>query len=125
MIPLRPQYEFTPEENETLADLALWSGALGVLKLLQAGMGFLGRNVLGGLIELAVALSLLGARKSLRAAVDTAGNDIDHLMITIDKIATVFKIRLILFLVGAVLVTLGVLIVAVVLRRGGSLDGFL
>jgi hypothetical protein len=109
-----------------LAELARWSGALGLLKLLQAAMGVLGKNLLGTWIELAVGLSLLGARKSLRAAVDTAGNDIDHLMVTVDKLATVFQIRLILSLMGAVLVSL-LLVAAVVwvYVLGHSLDGLL
>lgn len=118
----RPQHEFTPEENEVLADLARWSGGLGVLKLLQAGMGFVGTNILGGLIELAVGLSLLGGRKALRGAVDTAGNDIDHLMIAVDKLATVFQFRLILSLVGAVLVILFVGAMLLMIASGEAID---
>jgi hypothetical protein len=118
----RVQHEFTPEENEILADLARWSGALGILKLLQAGMGFLGKNLLGGAIELAVGLSLLGARKSLRSAVDTEGNDIDHLLIAVEKLTTVFTFRLILSLFGVGVVVLVVGIVFLMMLAGEPID---
>jgi hypothetical protein len=118
----RVQHEFTSEENEVLADLAQWSGALGILKLLQAALGFLGKNFLGGAIELAVGLSLLGARKSLRSAVDTQGNDIDHLMIAVDKLSTVFTFRLILSLFVAGIVVLASVAIVLLIASGEPID---
>ena len=121
----RRQHEFTPEENELLSDLARWSGALGVLKIVQAGLGGLGRNPIGALIELAVGLSLLGGRKALRSAVNTEGSDIDHLMVAVDKLATVFQFRLILSLMGAIVILLLVVAAAVLSAHGVDLDAFL
>jgi hypothetical protein len=121
----RPQHEFTAEENEILAELALWSGILGTLKLVQAVIGILGKNLIGGAIELAVGLSLLGGRKALRAAVDTSGNDVDHLMVAVDKLATVFQLRLILSLLGAIAIVFLVVVFAILAAAGVPLDGLL
>jgi len=122
MRPPRPQHEFTREENEILAELATWSGALGTLKMFQTGLGLLGGNVLGALVELAVGLSLFGGRKALRSAVDTAGNDIDHLMVAVDKLATVFQLRLILSLLAAILIGAALAIVLALFGIAGALE---
>ena len=117
-----PQYEFTKEENEVLDDLAVWAGGLGIVKFVQAGLGLIGRNVLGAAMELAVGLSLMGARKALRSAVQTQGNDIDHLMVTIDKLSTVFLLRLILMLVIAAILGLAVGVIVLLVATGVAID---
>jgi len=118
----RPQHEFTREENQIVGELATWSGGLGILKLMQTGLGLVGGNVIGAAIELTVALALLGGHKALRKAVDTAGNDVDHLMVAVDKLATVFLLRIVLSLVAAVLLGAVAVIVAFVFGMSGALE---
>lgn len=101
---VRAQYEFSQRENKIVADLAFWSGGLGVVKLVHGALSLVVANVFGFLLHLAVGLLMLHANRSLSKVVTTEGNDIDHLLKSVEHLATVFQIRLILTLVVSILV---------------------
>lgn len=100
----RAQYEFNQHENKIISDLAFWSGGLGIVKLVHGALSLVVANVFGFLLHLAVGLLMLHANRSLRKVVTTEGNDIDHLLKSVEHLATVFQIRLILTLMVSILV---------------------
>ena len=100
----RAQYEFSQHENKIISDLAFWSGGLGIVKLVHGALSLIVANVFGFLLHLAVGLLMLHANRSLRKVVTTEGNDIDHLLKSVEHLATVFQIRLILTLMISILV---------------------
>jgi hypothetical protein len=120
--PRPPQYEFTQEENETLDELAVWSGGLAIVKFIQGGLGILGQNPLGAMAEVIVGVSLMSARKALRSAVTTEGNDIDHLLQAVDKLSTVFLVRWIIAIIIVVVLALLVVAVVALAASGETLD---
>ena len=101
---VRAQYEFNQRENKIINDLAFWSGGLGIVKLVHGALSLFVANLFGFLLHLAVGLLMLQANRSLRKVVTTEGNDIDHLLKSVEQLATVFQIRLILTLVVTILV---------------------
>jgi hypothetical protein len=116
-----PQYEFTPEENKVLDDLSVWAGGLGIVKFIQGGLGVIGQNPIGAIVEVIVGISLMGARKGLRGAVDTQGSDIDHLLTSVDKLSTVFLVRLILAILVGGIFALAILVLAILLAMGKTM----
>ena len=102
-----PQYEFTAEQNTTLAGVARWAKALAIILFVQGGAAFFSGNWFGALIDLALGILLWGGATSLAAVVDTQGNDVRHLMQALDKLSTVFAIRVgfgIFFIVIAMII---------------------
>jgi hypothetical protein len=91
--PSAPQYEFTPDQNTTLAGVARWAKALAIIMFVQAGAAVLSGNRLGALVDVALGILLWGGSTSLGAVVTTQGNDIRHLMKALDKLSTLFAIR--------------------------------
>jgi len=107
------QYEFTPAQNDILGKAATWIGLfswimMGSATLLALG-GFLTAEAssIGALIAAAIyfiiGLTFRGAATSMQAVVQTAGNDMDHLMTALDKLGSAFKVMGIVFLVGVIL----------------------
>ncbi len=89
----RPQYEFTAEQNTTVATVARWAKALAILMFVQAAFALFSGNWLGAAIDMCLGLPLWGGGTSLTNVVVTQGNDIGHLMQALDKLSTVFAIR--------------------------------
>lgn len=114
-VPGRPQYEFTAEQNTTVASVARWAKALAILMFVQAGFALLSGNWLGGAIDLCLGLPLWGGGTSLSAVVNTQGNDIGHLMQALDKLSSVFAIRVGF---GIFFIVLGTIIAAIALAVG-------
>lgn len=106
-------YEFDAGQNETIRKAATWSGVLAWIMMVSAGLMALGgvlsrdESAIGAVIVAAIyfviGLYLRGAAVSMQAVVQTAGNDIEHLMIALDKLGSAFKVIGILFLLGAIL----------------------
>ena len=92
-MPGRAQYEFTGEQNTTVAAVARWAKALAIMMFIQAGFALLSGNWLGAVIDLCLGLPLWGGGASLTNVVNTQGNDVGHLMQALDKLSTVFAIR--------------------------------
>lgn len=107
------QHEFTPAQNEILQKAATWTGFFAWIMMVGAGLMAIGgllsgeASSIGALIAAAIYFTIgftfRGAAGSMKAVVQTTGNDIDHLMIAIDKLGSAFKVMGIVFLIGVVL----------------------
>ncbi len=112
-------YEFTPEQNEILRNVATWSSRLSWMLVGSAVVVSIGAiatfeaSSIGALIASAifftVGLSLRGATSSMRAVVDTAGNDMEHLMTALEGLGSAMRVMAILFFVGAILFTVAII----------------
>ena len=106
-------YEFTAAQNEILKKAATWAGLLAWILMASGGLmaigGILSLDVerLGALIAAAIyfiiGLNFRGAAVSMKTVVETAGNDIDHLMTALDKLGSAFMVMGILFLLSVIL----------------------
>ena len=106
-------YEFTAAQNEILKKAATWAGLLAWILMASGGLmaigGILSLDVerLGALIAAAIyfiiGINFRGAAVSMKTVVETAGNDIDHLMTALDKLGSAFKVMGILFLLSVIL----------------------
>ncbi|MSR20780.1 MAG: hypothetical protein EXR91_07350 [Gemmatimonadetes bacterium] len=111
-------YEFTPEQNEVLRGVATWAGRLAWILMGGAAVMAIGAiltfeaSAIGALIAAAiyfgVGLSLRGVGSSMRALVETAGNDLAHLMTALESLGSALKVMGILFLFGAILFTVAI-----------------
>lgn len=111
-------YEFTPEQNEVLHGVATWAGRLAWILMGGAAVIAIGAiltfeaSAIGALIAaaiyFAVGLSLRGAASSMRAVVETAGNDLAHLMTALGSLGSALRVMSILFLLGAILFTVAI-----------------
>ena len=106
-------YEFSGEQNAILAKTATWSRLLAwiligssVLMAIAAALSGEG-GAMGALVAAAIyfviGLSLKDAALSMTAVVETAGNDIEHLMTALDKLGSAFKTMAIVFLIGVII----------------------
>ena len=96
-------YEFSATENETIGKVALWTKVLAGALAVQALFSLYNGNYLGVVIEAIVIVSLFQGAQAFDAVVNSQGNDVMHLMEALDKVATVFAIRIALFLLGMVI----------------------
>lgn len=121
------KYEFTSSENVTVGRTAKWARIWGwiaiVMGALMALLGVLALpagivNVIVGGIYIFVGMYFKGAGDSLQSVVDTAGNDVSHLMTALEKLGSAFKITVILMIVGIVLGVLAALVVGGAVASG-------
>ena len=103
-------YEFSPLENETIAKAAKWIGFWswvaivgGALIGVASAVSFDLAGLIMAVVYVIIGLYYRGAATSMKSVVETAGNDIAHLMTALDKLASAFKIMGILFIIGIVL----------------------
>jgi hypothetical protein len=115
--PMAPQYEFTAPQNDTIAGVARWAKALAIIMFVQAGGAVLGGNLLGAMIDLCLGILLWGGGTSLGAVVTTQGNDVRHLMQALEKLSTLFGIRV---GIGIFLIVIGMIFAAAGLAFGLS-----
>jgi hypothetical protein len=117
-MPIKPEYEFSPQENEIIATAGRSARALGILHYVQAAVTILassGTNIIGGAIDIGIGYLFHQGGTSLQRVVDTQGHDIANLMNALDKISTAFLVRLILVMVFAAIFGL------VLLAMGGTI----
>ena len=96
--------------------IGFFVGAVG--SLLNYNVNLIGA-IVGAIVNGMVGKTLLDARQSMQAVVNTQGDDIGHLMVDMDKIASLFKDHGILMLVWAFFAGLGILaIIAAVATLG-------
>ena len=103
-------YEFGPSENETLGRAARWIGFWSWVSLLSGFAWTLGGAVAGdpsGLIlgpaYIVVGVFFRGAAGSMRSVIETAGDDVAHLMTAIEKLSSAFRIMGLLVIAAVVL----------------------
>jgi hypothetical protein len=115
-------YEFSQMENQIIERAAtrtrVWgiiSIILGVLELLGTVGAIASPGLIiylpQGIVSIIIGTTFLGAGNSLRAVVDTQGNDVPHMMTAIQKLGSAFNIQIIVTVVGAVVVALALVVV--------------
>jgi hypothetical protein len=115
-------YEFSDMENQIIDKAAGRAKTWGIISIVIGALQLLG--TLGaianpglivylpqGIIGIIIGTTFLGAGNSLKAVVDTQGNDIPHMMTAVQKLGSAFYIQIIVTIIGVVLV--GVLLVLV------------
>jgi len=114
-------YEFNELENGIIDKCAsrakMWgwiSASLGALQLLGGGCGAfanpgMAAYVPAGIVALIVGISFIGVGNSLKAVVDTQGNDLAHMMSALEKLGGAFLIQAIASIIMIVLVAIVVL----------------
>jgi len=112
------RYEFSAAENEVLASVVRWSALLAWFLMIGAGVVAVGAALsgeaasIGSLIVAAIyfliGLNFRGAARSMASVVETSGNDIEHLMAALGRLASAFRITAITLLVGSVLFVVAV-----------------
>lgn len=102
-------YEFKSVENETIAKAAKWISFwswVAILSGIVMGLGsvfsFNPVGLVMAAVYVVVGVYYRGAASSMQSVVQTAGNDIAHLMTALEKLASAFKVMGILFIVGVV-----------------------
>ncbi len=105
-------YEFTVPQNAIIEKTATYARLWGIISIvvgaIQILMGLGSWTELpGGIVSVLIGIAFVGAAGSLKAVVDTEGNDIDHMMTAVQKLGTAFLIQV---GVTAVVVVLGLLL---------------
>ena len=112
-------HEFGPYENEIIGKAGKWIGYwswIAIFSGIAMGVGALisGEDVAGGLIMGAVyvfvGIYFRGGAAAMKEVVSTQGNDVQHLMTALDRLASAFKVMVLLVFIGVVLaVAIGIL----------------
>jgi hypothetical protein len=114
-------YEFGPGENQILSGNATWCIVLAVVELAHAAFtvatSFAIERIAVAVLHVAIALVLLLASGGFRRVVTTQGDDIRHLTAAIDRLGTLFVIRIVLLCLVFVALAIGALIAAMTLVR--------
>lgn len=119
-------YEFNDAENSVIDKAAskakLWgiiSTTIGALQVMGS-CGAIGQPTLAtwlpqGIVAIVVGVTFIGVGNSLKAVVQTQGNDIMHMMQALQKMTTAFTIEIICAIIGFVLMVLGFILFAFIL----------
>ena len=103
-------YEFDSEQNGILRKAATWTSLFAWIMMVSAAIMAVGGllsgeagsivALIGAGIYFTIGLTFRDAATSMTAVVETAGNDMNHLMAALDKLGSAFKVMAIVFLVG-------------------------
>jgi hypothetical protein len=105
-------YEFTHEENGVVEDCAKWGTALAIVYFVVGGFSIFSlcssplQASINIITYILVGVFIIMAAKSLKLVVNTQGNDIAHMMEALDKLGTMFLIRLIAVAISILLTIL-------------------
>lgn len=97
-------YDLNVAENAVISKAGFWSRLLGIIMVVTGAAALMNCDVVTFAINLAVAITFLGAATSLNMVVNTQGNDVQHMMMALAKLRNAFKIRVIVVLAALVLV---------------------
>jgi hypothetical protein len=122
MAPQYGNYEFNEYENSLVDKAAsrakLWgiiSTVIGALQVLGSCGMFasptLAAQLPTGIVGIVVGVTFIGVGNSLKAVVDTQGNDMMHLMQAMQKMSTAFIIQIICAIVGFVLAAIAMVLI--------------
>ena len=108
-------YEFSPGENETIGQAALWARVLGAVLIVDALARI--RNISNGIVVvllsiivgLLVGMAFFAGGNALKRVVDTEGNDIQHTMEAMRQLTKAFRIRIAVVVAVCVLLVLGMM----------------
>jgi len=115
-------YEFSEMENQIIEKTASRAKTWGIISIvigaLQALVGLgsfaapqLAGTLIQGIVSIIIGVTFLGAGNSLKAVVDTQGNDIPHMMTALQKIGSAFFIQIVMTIIAVVLVGLVLILV--------------
>jgi hypothetical protein len=104
--PMQGEYEFNETENQTIAAAARWARALGIVLVVNGALMILNCNIIGAALNIWVGAYFISGGGSLDSVVKTQGNDVANMMQALTKLATAFKIRVIITLVAVGLLVL-------------------
>ena len=108
-------YEFTVPQNAIIQKTATYARLWGIFSIVLGAinilMGLANWVALpSGIVSVVIGMVFLGAAGSLKAVVDTEGEDIDHMMAAVQKLGIAFLVQVIVtvaaFVVGILLVIL-------------------
>lgn len=110
------QYEFSPEQNSILLDLAnkmkyvaYFELALGVVYLITVASGMF-QNLGSGLVQIILGYLTLNASKFFLQIVQTEGNDISHLMSAMLELKKLYAIQFWMNVALIVIVVVGAIV---------------
>ncbi len=114
--PAAPQYEFTPAQDQLIADLArkmrfvgffsLLIGSLGVAWMIVAWVKGLFLVDISTLILLFLGFWTLGAARAFQDVADTQGRDISHIMQALGEMRGMYSLLYWLLIIGIFLAVL-------------------
>ena len=119
-------HEFGPYENEVIGKAGRWIGYWSWIAIvsgiaMMVGGIFAEGDLLGGLIMgtvyLFIGIYFRGSASAMKEVVETAGNDVQHLMTALDKLGSAFKVMVLLVFIGVILALIAGLVGA--LGMGG------
>ena len=119
-------YEFNDTENSIIDKAAARAKLWGIISTTIGGLqvmgscGAIGQPTLAtwlpqGIVAIVVGVTFIGVGNSLKAVVQTQGNDIMHMMQALQKMTTAFTIEIICAIIGFVLMVLGFILFAFIL----------
>ncbi len=106
-------YEFNDAENTVLGRVARWVGILAWIMIASSGLMVLGSFLTGDTVAIAglmvapiyliIGLNFRSAAASMKSVIETAGDDIAHLMEALEKLGSALMVMGVLFLLGVVM----------------------
>ncbi|MEM6290045.1 MAG: hypothetical protein AAGA54_02235 [Myxococcota bacterium] len=93
-------YEFSPKENATITRTSRWAKALAVMFFIDLVVQIIDLNILGILVDLAVALTFWRGATMFDAVVSTEGEDVPTMLEALEQMQTAFTIRIIVTLIA-------------------------
>ena len=106
-------YEFNDAENTVLGRGARWVGILAWIMIASSGLMVLGSFLTGDTVAIAglmvapiyliIGLNFRSAAASMKSVIETAGDDIAHLMEALEKLGSALMVMGVLFLLGVVM----------------------
>jgi hypothetical protein len=111
---LAGEYEFNAEQDQIIGRTARYASAWGIVSIaiglfglfasllaLQGGVVALGQ-LPAGIANIVIGSFFVGTARSLRAVVETRGDDIAHLMQALRRLGVAFVIQLVMFVLAFV-----------------------
>ena len=117
--PAQSGYEFNAAENRIIGAAATWLTVVAVIEFLVAASNVLSKSWVGVGLHAVYGALLFTAGTAFRSVVNTQGNDIGYLMKALDSLSQVFLIRIICFVIGAVVLGLVFGVIALIAASGG------
>jgi hypothetical protein len=112
-------YEFGASEDRVLGGSATWCVVLAVVHLAQGAFSVASSPTLDRIAAAAfhvgIAVVLLLAAGAMRRVVTTRGRDVEHLVSALDRLGTLFVIRIVLLCLTFVALAVGALAAALFL----------
>lgn len=124
------QYEFTSSQNELIQELAkkmrfvsyflIGLGILaaigGLFSIARGGFG----SIVQGVVQVVIGIWTGSAASSFQKIVDTQGNDIENLMLSLGELRKLYVLQYWLYIIALIFVAIAVVIVALAALSGAG-----